>query len=172
MTEPKLSSSTAQLEDPPVKSVFAFLKSTQRHSTTNMPALIRTKAQSSVRRESGSFMQPRSVIADAPQSHALINIQEPELAFNPTSMDSSSSATSSDFSGTLRLARKQQCPDITTPSKMPVRSGRSTVPKLFPLDMPPQANSSIIAKSYPNGSLTDAASVQAIYCHSLRSTMS
>ncbi|KAF9098100.1 hypothetical protein BGX27_000872, partial [Mortierella sp. AM989] len=175
-TEPELSPSTARLEDPPTKSsVFAFLKGSHRQSVssdsntdpltgvTNMPVLTRTKARrSSVKRELGSIMQPRNRIAEASQHHHIsMNIQEPNLAFYPAST-------------TGTPARKQQRSDITVFSKP---HDRSTTPVVLRLDMPRQPNPSIIglygsAKSSPNGSLADAASVQAIYCHSLRSAMS
>ncbi|KAF8954077.1 hypothetical protein BGZ46_003056 [Entomortierella lignicola] len=97
--------------------------------------------------------------------------------------DDNDSTTCSDSTGALYLSRKNHT-TLSSPSSssssrahMHRSSRNSTVPTLLRLDMPPQTNPSIIglygsAKSSPNGSLADAASVQAIYSHSLRSVMS
>ncbi|KAF9197476.1 hypothetical protein BGZ49_002054 [Haplosporangium sp. Z 27] len=220
--EVPLSPSTAPLADVPTKSVFSFLKGTQRNpsisstisdsntddplaSTMIMPALTRTKARSSVKSKSDSNMsqqqqqqKPRSINAEEIlQNHVAIDmIQEPEFynsnnnSNNSTNNNNSNdnnddndSTTCSDSTGALYLSRKNHT-TLSSPSSssssrahMHRSSRNSTVPTLLRLDMPPQTNPSIIglygsAKSSPNGSLADAASVQAIYSHSLRSVMS
>ncbi|KAF9415309.1 hypothetical protein BGZ76_004821 [Entomortierella beljakovae] len=179
------SPSTARLVDPPTKSVFGFLKGTQRQfpaaegnsdpldNAMLMPALTRTKARSSIKRKSGSNSQPCSSVAESSKGHVMIDIQEQELSFNPAS-SADLPAPSSLFA---RMARKQRLPESIVAAKAIARSNRSTAPTLLRLEMPPHTNPSIIglygsAKSSPNGSLADAASVQAIYSRSLRSAMS
>ncbi|KAG0347817.1 hypothetical protein BG005_011886 [Podila minutissima] len=190
------SPSTARLVEPQSASVFAFLKGTNYHTGSHMPALTRTKARSSVKHKRKNRIFPprtqtrssKALLALPPQpttttststrssfesssSSTLTRTNEPALV--RTASCSSSSLTTCDSRSVHSIQRNIFSP--IRPSRIR-RSGASSSSTLR-LDLKNTRSSSVLAlfgspRSSPSGSVADGASIQALYCPSLKSALS
>ncbi|KAF8951394.1 hypothetical protein BGZ52_012111 [Haplosporangium bisporale] len=194
------SPSTAKLIEPQAASVFAFLKGNNYHAGSHMPALTRTKARSSIKYKGKSRIFPQArlqtrstkpLLALPPQpttttttatttstrSSFESNIStrtKAELALVRTASSSSSSLTTCDSRSVHSLQRNIFSP--IRPSRISRRSAFSSSSTLR-LDFKNTCSSSVMAlfgspRSSPGSSVGDGASIQAMYCPSLKSTMS
>lgn len=192
------SPSTARLIEPQAASVFAFLKGNNYHTGSHMPALTRTKARSSIKYKGKNRifpqarLQPRStkpLLALLPQpttTTTTINSTRSSFESNTsaqtkaepalvrTASSSSSSLTTCDSRSVHSLQRNIFSP--IRPSRISRRSAFSSSSTLR-LDLKNTCSSSVMAlfgspRSSPSGSVGDGASTQALYCPSLKSTMS
>lgn len=187
------SPSTARLIEPQAASVFAFLKGNNYHTGSHMPVLTRTKARSSIKHKGKNRIfqvrpQPRSIkpllilppqptTATSTRSSFESNTStqtKAELSLVRTASSSSSSLTTCDSRSVHSLQRNIFSP--MRPSRIGRRSAFSSSSTLR-LDLKNTRSSSVMAlfgspRSSPSGSVGDGASVQALYCPSLKSTMS
>ncbi|KAF9308694.1 hypothetical protein BG003_010719 [Podila horticola] len=188
-----LSPSTAKLVEPQAASVFAFLKGTNYHTGSHMPALTRTKARSSIKhkgknrifppprptqiRPSKPFLilppQPTTSTRSSLESNissTLTKTNEPALV--RTTSSSSSSLTTCDSRSVHSIQRNIFSPIRPSPIR---RSDASS--STLRLDLKTTRSSSVMAlfgspRSSPSGSVADGASIQALYCRSVKSAMS
>ncbi|KAG0021458.1 hypothetical protein BGZ81_008908 [Podila clonocystis] len=187
------SPSTARLVEPQAASVFSFLKGYNHQAGSHMPALTRTKARSSIKHKGKNRIFPPSrpsqirskpLLALPPQhtststrssfesnsSSTFTKTNEPTLV--RTASSSSSSLTTCDSRSVHSIQRNIFSP--IRPSRIR-RSGASS--STLRLDLKNTRSSSVLAlfgspRSSPSGSVADGASIQALYCPSLKSAMS
>ncbi|KAG0025823.1 hypothetical protein BGZ82_009817 [Podila clonocystis] len=186
------SPSTARLVEPQAASVFSFLKGYNHQAGSHMPALTRTKARSSIKHKGKNRIFPPSrpsqirskpLLALPPQhtsstrssfesnsSSTFTKTNEPTLV--RTASSSSSSLTTCDSRSVHSIQRNIFSP--IRPSRIR-RNGASS--STLRLDLKNTRSSSVVAlfgspRSSPSGSVADGASIQALYCPSLKSTMS